>query len=295
MAVMLADLRALPAPALLQVVDYEAARTARLARLVALLRAAGIDYDVAGTDTGSVPIEGDPLVVTEEAGAYRDIYQTERLNETALQLLVGFATGSNLDHLGANVSTPRLAGELDDAYRARIANALERPSTAGSAAGYREHALGVSAAVLDVGVSSPAPGTVRLYVLAQDGPAEDALLAAVLAAVSADDVRPITDAVEVLAAEVVTADIVVTLGLYPGADEGTVRTLADARIRAYVALHYALGHDLTLAGVIAAAMVPGARTAAITLNGVAVDLVLTAAQAPALGTLTLTIPATRDV
>lgn len=287
MTVSLTDLRSLPAPALLVPVDQAAALAERLGRLVALLRAAGIDFDVEGLET-------DPLIITEQAGAYRDMLQVQDRNETALQLLVAFATSTNLDHLGAGVSTPRLADEGDDHYRVRVANALERPSTAGSSAGYREHAKAADADVFDVAIVRPGPPRIHLYLLGRNGAPSEATLAAVRARVSAEDVRPQNDEPEVFAAGIVTVDVVGTYQLFPGATEAVVKPAGDLAIAKYVARHYALGHDITLDGVKAAALVPGVKKFAVTLNGAAGDVVLDGTQAPRLGTLATTVDPKRD-
>lgn len=288
MSATLTDLQSLPAPNLLQPVDHSAALAARLDRLVALLAEAGIPFDVESLKT-------DPLVITEEAGAYRDTLQAQAINDAARQLLVAFARGTNLDHRGAGVSTPRLPDETDDHYRERIANALERPSTAGSAAGYREHAKAADADVFDVAIVRPGPPRVRVYVLGYAGAPSSATLAAVTAAVSTEDVRPMNDVVEVLAADVVAITVTGTYDLYPGADAGSVKAAGDAGIAAYFARHFALGHDITLPGVIAAGTVAGVKSFRPLLDGSTQDIVLDGTQAPILGTLATTVSPIRDV
>lgn len=288
MSVTLTDLQALPAPGFFQDVDTDAIKAARIARVAAILNAAGYPYDVGMLESDLVPL-------VETAGAYRDAMQAQAINEVGLQLLVAYADGSNLDQLGAGVATPRLAAEDDDHYRVRIANALERPSTAGSAAGYREHAKKADPDVFDVAVVRPGPPRVLVYVLGYGGAPSAATLAAVQAGLSAEDVRPLNDFPEVLPAGVIAVDIVGTYTLYPGADAGTCRALGDAAIAAYVAKHYQLGHDITLDGVKAAALVPGVKAFAVTLNGQPADLVLDGTQAPKLGTLSTAVADGRDV
>ncbi|MEE7478421.1 baseplate assembly protein [Methylobacterium hispanicum] len=303
MTVTLNDLRALPAPTLLQV-DHAAAWAQRNARLKALLALRGIDFDVDSLETS-------PLVVTEEAGAYRDVLRAQEINEISLKRLVAFAADGDLDQLGAGVSTPRKAlvadprprvpgtdsvadWETDDDYRPRIANALERPSTAGSASGYREHALLISG-VKDAAIRRPGPPRVQVYVLALTGAPSDALLAAVTAELSAEDVRPQNDVVEVLPAGVITVNVTGVYDLYPGADTATVTALGDAGMAAYIDRHFALGHDITLDGLKAAAMVEGVKRFAPSINGQAADLVLDGTQAPIRGTISTTVSPTRDV
>jgi phage-related baseplate assembly protein len=84
----------------------------------------------------------------------------------------------------ANV-TPAEGGadeEELEAWRLRLANAFERVSTGGSRAWYRETAMGVSSALVDVAVIRPQPCYVDLYPLTRDGAAGPDLRAQVLAA-----------------------------------------------------------------------------------------------------------------
>lgn len=69
-----------------------------------------------------------------------------------------------------------------EAWRLRVANAFERVSSGGSRAWYRETAMGVSAAIVDVAVVRPQPCYVDLYVLTAQGPAAPPLKAQVAAA-----------------------------------------------------------------------------------------------------------------
>lgn len=48
-----------------------------------------------------------------------------------------------------------------------------------------------------------------------------------------------------------------TLYLYQGPDAETVRAEAEARVRAYIADHHRLGHDIALSGLLAALHVEG--------------------------------------
>lgn len=69
-------------------------------------------------------------------------------------------------------------------------------SCAGARGGYEYFAKQVSTEIGDVMANSPQPGVVKLYVLMKDGSlAGEALKEQVLAACSADEVRPLTDLV----------------------------------------------------------------------------------------------------
>ncbi len=92
--------------------------------------------------------------------------------------------------------------EGDEEYYERMRESMESFSTAGPVNGYIYHAKSVSAAVADVAATSPVPGVVDVRILLQDSkqPTE-AVLKEIEEALSADDVRPLTDLVMVSAPE----------------------------------------------------------------------------------------------
>ncbi|MDL2275446.1 baseplate J/gp47 family protein [Desulfosarcina sp. OttesenSCG-928-G10] len=103
--------------------------------------------------------------------------------------------------------------EDDDAYRQRIHEAREAYTSAGPVGSYRYHAMRVHPDIADVAVWTPVPGTVDLRPILKDGemPDED-ILKAIREAVSAEDVRPLTDTVIVEAP--VGVDYAITGGWY---------------------------------------------------------------------------------
>lgn len=113
-----------------------------------------------------------------------------------------------LPYVTATVNvTPSLQGadaESDERYRARIQQAPEAFSCAGPVGAYRYHALAAHPDIAEVAVWTPVPGTVDVRPVLAGGelPGED-VLARVSAALSADDVRPLTDTVTVQAPELV--------------------------------------------------------------------------------------------
>ena len=86
----------------------------------------------------------------------------------------------------------------DDRYRSRIQLAFSQLSTAGPATAYKYFALSADPDIVDVGIEVQSACNVVLYPLMKGGalPDEDTK-AKVLAAVNADDVRPMTDLVAV--------------------------------------------------------------------------------------------------
>ncbi len=101
--------------------------------------------------------------------------------------------------------------EDDDRYRARIQEAPEAFSGAGPRGAYRAHALAVHQDIAEVAVWSPKPGTVDVRPVMRGGelPTEE-VLEKVRMALTAEDVRPLTDTVTVQAPELVEYELRLT-------------------------------------------------------------------------------------
>ena len=165
------------------------------------------------------------LIWETEADAYIPI------GETSIELIVrcqtpgvvgnGYAAGqiSTLvdvyDYYSECVSITETDGGSnvpdDDEYYELMRASMDSYSCAGARGGYIFFAKQVSTEIADVIANSPTPGVVKLYVLMEDGTlATEEVKRAVLAACSADEVRPLTDQVFVEDAEVVTYDVAFT-------------------------------------------------------------------------------------
>ena len=121
----------------------------------------------------------------------------------------------------------RLSEESDTGFRLRIQQRIQGWANAGGAAHYRYWALTSDERVADAAVSSPAPGLVRIVIPSSEtgGEASPALLEAVKATVMRDDVRVLTDTVEVVSATIIAVDIGDGLPLPPHAPRELVTQL----------------------------------------------------------------------
>jgi len=143
-----------------------------------------------------------------------------------------------------NTTTSSGGAEQEDIerFRLRVMLAMDQPS-AGSGKSYRYIALSTDSRVIDVSVQVLAPGWVRLAVLA-DGDSEE-IVAAVDRAVRADDTRPLTDRVDVIAAVAVAAPIEVTIIPRIGALVSSLLTASQAELNLHkIKLARTLGYDL---------------------------------------------------
>ncbi|AHF89523.1 baseplate assembly protein [Opitutaceae bacterium TAV5] len=259
------DISGLPAPAVVETLSFDAI----LAEMIADLRA----RDPAFTAL----VESDPAYKIVEVCAYRELLIRARVNDAAKAVMLAYATGADLDNLAANygvirkVVTPadpealppaEAVMETDADLRRRALLSLDGLSTAGPTGAYKFHALSV-AGVRDASVSSSAPGVVDVYILstAGDGEPSTELLDAVQAALTAEDVRPLTDNVVVNPPEIIEYTVAATLTTFAGPDVAVVLAAAQAAVGKYVSENFRLGRSITLSGLYAALHQSGVQRA----------------------------------
>ena len=274
----LSDLASLPTPAVIETLSFETI----FAELQTEFQARYPDY--------SALLASDPAVKLLEVAAYREVLLRNRINAAAKAALLAFATGSDLDHLAAFYGVTRLVNENDEALRLRTRQRIIGFANAGGAAHYRYWALSASPDVADVEVDSPAPGRVRISVLAKEGvqadgtTVPDTVLAAVSAVVLRDDIRVLTDTVEVVPAELIPVTVAARLWLYPDAPLAAFAVIRDG-FATTLAGHAGLGWDLTRSWIIAQLQRPGVHK--VDLVSPAADIQAVANQAVRLLSLNL--------
>ena len=231
---MIADLSSLPTPAVIEALSFETV----FAELQSEFQSRYPDY--------SALLASDPAIKLLEVAAYREVLLRNRINAAAKASLLAFATGSDLDHLAAFYGVERLSGEDDEALRLRTRQRIIGFANAGGAAHYRYWALSASPEVADVEVDSPEPGHVRISVLAkgEEDNVPEVVLDAVKAVVLRDDIRVLTDTVEVVPAELIPVVVHARLWLYPDAPIETLSAIR-AVFASALAGHAGLGWDLT--------------------------------------------------
>ena len=283
------NLSQLPAPKVVEALDFEALLQQRKTRLISLYPA-----EQQEAITRTLELESEPIVKLLQENAYRELILRQRINEAAKATMVAFASGSDLDQLGVNNGVTRLVRipadrralpptaavmESDDDFRLRIAQAFEGLSVAGPAGAYEYHARSADGRVADVSAISPAPAEVVITVLSREGHGEAAqdLLAIVNAALNDEDVRPVADLVRVQSASIVEYSVDATIWLYPGPEAEPIRAAAEARLAAFVTAQSRLGRDIRQSALFAALHVEGVQR--VTLAQPAQDVVLDKTQA----------------
>ena len=97
------DLSQLPAPDVVEELDYENLFEERKSTLISLYPA-----DQQEAISRTLTLESEPLVKLLQENAYRELILRQRINESARAVMVAYATGNDLDQLAANFNVERL-------------------------------------------------------------------------------------------------------------------------------------------------------------------------------------------
>ena len=271
------DLSSLPAPGVIEELDFEVILRVMRDDLVARFPSIAPVID----------LQSEPARKLLEVCAYRELLLRQRVNDAARANLLAFAGTTDLDHLASFYGVTRLTDETDTALRLRVQQRIQGWSNAGGAAHYRYWALTADERVSDAAVSSPSAGIVRIAVLSAegDGASSEDLITAVRAIVLRDDVRVLTDTVEVVSASIVPVDVAARVFLYP---DTPAQVIDQLRIDfpARFAAARGLGWDLTRSWINAQLHPSGVQR--VHLTAPATDTVISAEQCVALGTVEIT-------
>lgn len=253
------DLSRLPAPKVVQALDYETILADRLADLATRLE--GFD----------ALLESDPAIKLQETDAYRELLTLAAINDRAAAVMLAFARGSDLDQLGAFYNVARIelepatdtdpaVLESDDALRRRIQLAPEELARTGLTGGaYASRALRSSGAVGDVATIKRGGGRVDVVLLARsgDGSLSAGEVSAVAEAFKDDAAVQLTDVVNVRAATIVPYRVRVTLFVPYGPDQALIRDAAERAVRLYATRQHKVGRTAFRQMIEAAASVSG--------------------------------------
>ena len=271
------DLSALPEPSAIVPLDYDAILEARLVELEARLGDVFGSAKVAEIMALARNIAASPTRYLNEAGAARELYMENRINEAVRAVFLATARGSDLDHFGANRGVIRRvldAGdpdnpvmEGDEAFRARIQLVVEAITPYGTEGAYTYWALDADDRVVDVAVYGPnhnldppiPPAEPRIVVLSRDGDgtADQALLDAVYANCVPDARRPVGDKLSVVSAQPSPYEIEAVLHVTTPEAAAAVQAAAEAAAEAFVSNRLRIGRKLFRTSLAAALSVAG--------------------------------------
>lgn len=274
------DLSRLPAPDIIEALDFETLYAQAVAQMQVLMPA-------------FTPRDSDPVAKLLQAFVYLALLQRQRVNDAVRAVMPAYAVGADLDNIAALFGITRLvitpaddvlgiAAVLEDDadFRRRLVLAPEGYSVAGPEGAYISHALNADPLVLDASAISPAPGEVVVSILtrAASGEASPDLLAVILAYLSDETRRPLTDFVTVQSAQIIEYAVEASLTTFSGPDGGVVLETARARLADYIASSHRLGRDITRSGLFAALHVEGVQN--VVLTAPAADIIVSRTQAP---------------
>lgn len=283
------DLSQLPEPSVIEVVSFELILAERKERFISLNPVEKQDAIRA-----TLELESEPITKLLQENAYREMLLRQRVNESALAVMLAFAVDGDLDQIAANFNLERLVldkgdplavppipptMESHDDLRARCQMAFEGLSVAGPRGAYIYHALSADGRVSDVSAESPAPCEVLVSVLSREGKgiASPELLAKVTAALSDDDIRPLGDRLTVQSVQVVEYAVEAVLYYYPGPESEPIREAAEKSLQKYISNQRRIGRDIRRSALYAALHVEGVQR--VELLHPAMDIVLNKQQA----------------
>lgn len=283
------DLTQLPAPKVIEEIDYETLLQQRKNRLITAVPA-----DIRDQVAATLALETEPLTILLQENSYTEMILRQRINEAAKAVTLAYSLDSDLDVVAANLDTERKiiqpadpdavppvpeVRESNDEFRTRAQMAFEGLSVAGPRGAYEFHALSADPRVADVKAVSPAPCEVVVTVLARagDGAAPADLVTVVATALDDEDIRPVGDFVTVQSAAIVPYVIEATLFFFPGPEAEPIRAAAEASLRDFISKQRRIGRDIRRSAIYAALHVEGIQR--VELAKPSQDIVITTSQA----------------
>ncbi|MEZ5723270.1 MAG: baseplate J/gp47 family protein [Paracoccaceae bacterium] len=271
------DLAALPDASAVVALDYDATLAARLSDLEAHLGEVFEAGRVAEIMAIARNIKASPTRYLNEAGAARELYMGNRINEAVRSIFLAMARGPDLDQLGANRGVARyvlddsdpdnVVMEDDETFRARIQLVLEAYSPHGTEGSYVYWALAADERVRDVvpygpdsGVTPPIPPSEPVLIILSregDGTALPDLIAAVYDNCVTDKRRPIGDKLTVRSATPILYAVEAVLHVISAAAGDAVIAAAQAALDSFLAGRLPIGRKVYRTSLAAAMMVDG--------------------------------------
>lgn len=264
------DLSQLPIPQAIEEFNFETLFARRKQRLIDLCPESIRDVIAA-----TLELESEPLTIDLEQQAYSELLLRQRINEATRATFLAFATGADLDHIGASRNLQRKIIqaanphanppieqilESDTDFRRRIQLHPEKYAAAGPRAAYRAHALDVQD-VADANPINPVAGTVRVYVksYSNGGVPTPELLQKVQDYLSAETRRPLCDFVEVVAAQAKIINIEYQIEYESTLAKNAVQEAQNAALNALFDENIHIAGSLALSKIIGALDVVGAK------------------------------------
>ena len=291
MAFTVIDLSQLPPPKVVEALDYEQT----LSQILAELKRRYPDF--------SAPLESDPAYKILEVCAYREVLLRAKINNEAQAVMLPYATGSDLDNLGALWNVKRLvidAGdpdaippreptyETDSALRYRIQLSMEGQTNAGTLGSYIFQSLSASGQVKDAKPKRKNDASILNTILSHDGngtPSAD-LLKTVTDHLMQKHIRQLTDDLTVQGAKITTYRVKADLYTQGGLGVEQVMNAARDAVQKFVESRHKLGVIVPVSGIYGALQQAGVSR--VVLHEPAADIKPTDVQAAYCSAIELT-------
>ena len=270
------DLTRLPAPKVIEELDFEAIFERKKAALIALVPES-IRQEISTT----LSLESEPLTIDLQQQAYQEMILRQRINQAAASTLLAFAQGSDLDHLAAargisrkvireqdpSAVTPIEAEyETDDDLRRRVQIYPEKLAAAGPRSAYEAHALDAKNNIIDARAIKQNAGTVAVYIKTVDngGVADSKTISAVQLYLSDETRRPLCDTVIVYPATPKEISIVAKIKYEDGPDRSLVKAKQEKDLAGMISRHVGLGASIALSKIIGSLDTDGVKKIELT-------------------------------
>jgi phage-related baseplate assembly protein len=235
----------------------------------------------------SAYLESDPIIKLMEVAAYRELLLRQRINQAAKANLLAFATGSDLDNLAAFYGIERKENETDEELRNRTQMKIVGWSSSGSRESYQFHAINSDPRVKEANADSPEPGLVRISILSKEngGIVSDDLLEKVKSYMLREDVRMLTDTVEVVACNMIEVNVKAKIILMSSTPPEILETIRSSFILAFSKIA-GLGVSVSRSWIISNLFLSGVKD--VELITPASDILVTEIDCPKLSIVELT-------
>lgn len=274
------ELANLPAPELIEELNFETRLSSFLTLLVTEMNAVGIQYDVD-------EMESDPAKILLEVAASIDINLRQRINEAVRANLLPYAYGGDLDILAQFYDVTRLDGEDDERLRRRVVLAIRGRSPGGTVPRYSAVAMAADVRVSNVNVYTVGKSPivyVAVFSSEAGGVPDQPMLDAVDAALQHPEVRMVSDTIVVQSGISAVANIVADVWLTPQAST-TILVAMEEALRSAWAIDGEMGRDLTKSYIAAKLMLDGVQDIVVTSPAASIEADFN--EAIAIGTVTL--------
>ena len=159
--------------------------------------------------------------------------------------------------------------EDDERFRERVWLSREKKTTAGSRLQYIYYAKSADVRVRDVQIIDDTAGVVKVYLLSDTGAADTVMIDRVNETLNKEEIRPLTDDVQVYSAEIIDVTVDAIVKLY----DLSLQLQVDEQIRsAFAANTMIFGKSLTLAKIYD--LLGGEQVADVVLNAPTASVIL---------------------